>query len=104
MAVPLKLGVTFKPPCTSLSSVTVKVMLSPSGIVVLLTFTVAVSSLLIVPVPVSLSVTPGGALDTLKLTVNVSSDSTTPSFVVATVKVWVSLAVPVKAIAAVLAV
>ena len=105
MAVPsVKLGVTVKPPCTALSSVTVKVMLSPSDALALLIVTAALSSLLMVPVPVSVAVTPEGALETLKPTVKVSLASNTASSVVETVKVLVSLAVPVKLIAVVLAV
>ena len=54
-----------------------------------------------VPVPVSPDATPAGALDTDRLTVKVSSDSTTPSSVVDTVKVCVSWAVPAKSMPAV---
>ena len=66
--------------------------------------TVALSSFLIVPVPVSVSFTPGGALETVRSTVKVSGCSTTASSVVETVKVFVSPLVPVKEIPAVLAV
>ena len=48
--------------------------------------------------------TPSGALDRVRLTVKVSSFSTTASSVVATVKVFVSFFVPAKVIAAVFAV
>ena len=58
--------------------------------------TVAASSLSIVPVPVSVAVTPEGALDTDRPTVKVSSASNTASSVVETVKVFVSPFVPVK--------
>ena len=71
----------------------------PSSIV-----TSAPSSLLIVPVPVSVDVTPAGASETLKPTVKVSSPSSTASSFVATVSVFVSPAVPVKLIPAVFAV
>ena len=57
-----------------------------------------------VPVPVSVAVTLNEVSDTPKPTVKVSSCSTAPSAWVATAKVWVSPAVPVKASAAVLAV
>ena len=56
----------------------------------------AVSSSLIVPVPVSLAVTPDGASETDSPTVNVSSPSTTASSVVDTVNVFVSPFVPVN--------
>ena len=95
----VKLGVTVKPPCTALSSVTVKVMSPPSSALALLMVTVALSVLfeassLMVPVPVSVDVTPEGASETLRPTVKVSLVSTTASCVVETVKVLVSLAVP----------
>ena len=51
---------------------------------------------LIVPVPVSVAVMPDGASETPRPTVKTSLVSTTSSCVVETVKVWVSLAVPVK--------
>ena len=106
MAVPsVKLGVTVNPPCTALSSVTVKVMSLPSLALASLIVTVALSALspasLMVPAPVSLAVTPLGASDTLSPTVKVSGCSNTSSSVVETVKVCVSLAVPVKVSAAV---
>ena len=94
----MKPGVTVSPPCTAAPSVTVKVIELPSDALASLTVTVAPSSLLMVPVPVSvevirlLSVVP--EMD--RPTVKVSLASTTASSVVETVKVLVSLAVPVK--------
>ena len=64
----------------------------------------AESSFLIVPVPVSVAVTPDGALETARLTVKVSSPSTTASSVVDTVNFLVSFAVPLNESAVVLAV
>ena len=64
----------------------------------------AVSSFVIVPVPVSVAVTGAVVPDTDRLTVNVSLLSTTASSVVATLKVCVSPAVPVKVSTAVFAV
>ena len=58
--------------------------------------TVALSSFLTVPVPLSVDVTPDGAPETARLTVNVSSLSTTASSVVDTVNVFVSFAVPLN--------
>ena len=55
-----------------------------------------------VPVPVSVAVTP--EKEAVKLTVKVSLLSTAPSSVVATVKVWVSLTVPLKVSAVVFSV
>ena len=66
--------------------------------------TVELSSLLIVPVPVSVAVTPDGASETVRPTVKVSAASTFASSVVETVKVLVSALVPVKVNAVVLAV
>ena len=60
------------------------------------TVTTAPSSLLMVPAPVSVEVTLSDVPETLKPTVNVSLASTTSSSVVETVKVLVSLAVPVN--------
>ena len=54
------------------------------------------SSLVIVPVAVSLAVTVSEVPETARPTVNVSSASTSVSSVVATVKLCVSPAVPVK--------
>ena len=66
--------------------------------------TVALSSSLIVPVAVSVAPTAACVPETARLTVKVSSASNTSSAVVATVKVFVSPAVPVKLRAAVFAV
>ena len=61
MAVPPeKLGVTVNPPCTALSTFSVKVRASPSAALVSAIVTVAVSSSLIVPVAGPLTVTPAG--------------------------------------------
>ena len=92
----VKLGVTVSPPCTALSRVTVKVISEPSEALASSIVTSAASSLLMVPVPVSVDVTPDGASDTLKLTVKVSLASNTTSAVVATLKLFVSPAVPLK--------
>ena len=92
----MKNGVTVSPPCTAADSVTVKVILSPSFALASLMVMVELSSLLIVPVPVSLDVIPFGAFDTLNPTVNVSLPSTFASSVVETVNVSVSPFVPVK--------
>ena len=83
-----------------------KVIDSPSLALASFTVTAAswLSSLLIVPVPVSVDVMPEGASDTVRPTVKVSLPSTTASSVVDTVNVSVSLAVPVKLSAVVLAV
>ena len=69
---------------------------SPSDALASPIVTSALSSSLIVPVPVSVAVTPDGALDTARSTWKVSSASSTASPVVDTVKVSVSPAVPVK--------
>ena len=104
-AVPsVKLGVTVSPPCTALSRVTVKVIPEPSEALASPIVTSALSSSLIVPVPVSVDVTPDGASETVRPTVKVSFASSTASSVVDTVKVSVSPAVPLKLIPAVLAV
>ena len=58
----------------------------------------------IVPVPVSVEVTPLGALETVRPTVKVSSPSNTASAVVETVNVCVSPALPAKLSAVALAV
>ena len=92
----VKDGVTLSPPCTALSSVTVKVIFSPSDAFASFTLTAALSSLSMVPVPVSVAVTLSDVPETVRPTVKVSSASSTASSVVETVKVWVSLAVPVK--------
>ena len=59
---------------------------------------------MIVPVAVSVAVTVFDVTETLRLTVNVSFSSTISSSVVATAKVFVSPAVPLKLSGAVLAV
>ena len=64
----------------------------------------AASSSTIVPVAVSVCVTGTEVPETFRFTVNVSSGSTAPSSVVATVKVCVSPAVPAKVRAAVFSV
>ena len=87
-------GVTVRPPCTASDNVTVKVIPSPSSALASLMVTAALSSLLMVPVPVSVEVTP--EFETLNPTVKVSSASSTASSVVETMKVLVSPLVPVK--------
>ena len=104
-AVPsVKLGVTVRPPDTAASSVTVNVIPSPSVAEASAMVNAGLSSLVIVPVAVSVAVTVTEAPDTLRPTVNVSSDSTSVSSVVAAVKVCVSPAVPAKLIPAVFSV
>ena len=71
-------------------------MSSPSSAFALFTVTVAPSSLLIVPVPVSVAVMLSDVPETLKPTVKVSFASSAASSVVETVKVCVSPFVPVK--------
>ena len=61
------------------------------------------SSLRIVPVAVDVAVTRAEFPDTLSATVNVSSDSSALSSIVATVKLCLSPAVPAKLIPAVFA-
>ncbi len=100
----VKLGSTVNPPGTALSSVTVNVIPSPSLAEASAMVRVGWSSLRIVPVAVSLAVTVADVPDTPRLTVNVSSASTMASSVVATVKVLVSRAFPVKPIPAVFSV
>ena len=92
----MKPGVTFKPPDTALSSVTVKVMASPSLAEASAMVTAALSSSLIVPVAVSVAVTDAVVPETLRPSVNVSFGSTPVSSVVVTVKLCVSPAVPVN--------
>ena len=75
----------------------------PSAPDTLATVTVAVSSLVIVPVAVSVAVTVSFP-ETARLTVKVSSSSTTSSAMVDTVKLCCSPASPAKLIAAVFAV
>ena len=96
VAVPsVKPGVTFRPPATALSSVTVKEIASPSLAEASAIVTAALpSSLVMVPVAVSVAVTVTVVPETLRPTVNVSSVSTTASSVVDTVKLRVSPAVP----------
>ena len=97
VAVPsAKLGVTVKPPCTALSTVTANEIAEPSVFDALPMDTVAVSSLVIVPVAVSLAVTVSDVPETARPTVNVSPASTTSSSVVVTVKVCCSPFVPAK--------
>ena len=101
----MKPGVTVRPPWTALLRVTVNVSVSPSRADASPTVTAALpSSSVIVPVPVSVAVTVSVVPDTARLTVNVSSLSTTASSVVATLNVFVSPAVPVKVSAAVFSV
>ena len=80
-----------------------KVMPSPSSASASSMVTSALSSLSIVPVASSVSVTvvPVGTSEAVSPTVKVSSPSKTASWVVDTVKLFVSLAVPVKVRAAV---
>ena len=99
-------GVTLNPPGTALCSVMVKVSVSPStalALAIVNTGSVS-SSLRIVPVAVDVAVTLAEVPETLRPTVNVSSSSSSASWVVATVNVCVSPAVPAKLIAAVFAV
>ena len=105
MAVPsVKLGVTVRPPATAASSVTVNSTPAPSSAEASAIVRVGKSSLRIVPVAVSVDTTFSEVPDTVRLTANVSSDSTSVSSVVATVKVCVSPAVPAKVSAAVFSV
>ena len=102
-AVPsVKLGVTVRPPVTALSSVTVKVIASPSSAAASAIVTAAPSSSRIVPVAISVVFT--DVLEAVKPTVNVSSGSRWESSVVATVKVCVSPCVPAKVSTAVFSV
>ena len=106
VAVPsVKLGVTVSPPCTALSRVTVKVIVSPSLAEALSIVTTALPSLsVIVPVAMSLTLTVSVVPDTDRLTVKVSSASTTASSLVATANVCVSPALPANVSAAVFSV
>ena len=114
VAVPsVKLGVTVSPSCTAWFSVTVKVRDSPSTaseapafaiVTVALLPVLPRSSLVIVPVAVSVAVTVVEVPEMLRPTVKVSSSSTTVSSVVVTVKACVSPDVPAKARAAVFSV
>ena len=92
----VKLGVTVKPPTTALSTITVKVIESPSVADASPTVRVAVSSLVIVPVAASVADMVITVSEMVRPTVKVSAASTTSSSVVATVKVFVSPAVPAK--------
>ena len=94
----VKLGVTVRPPVIALSSVTVNVIESPSSAEAsaMVTAANAPSSLVIVPVAVSVAATVAEVPDTLRLTVNVSWCSLSVSSVVETVKLRVSPAVPVN--------
>ena len=106
VAVPsVKAGVTFSPPDTALSRVTVKVMESPSLAEASAMVTAALpSSLVIVPVAVLVAVTVTVVPETPRPTVNVSFVSTTASSVVDTVKLCVSPAVPANVSAVVFSV
>ena len=97
VAVPsVKLGVTVKPPETALSRVTVKLIESPSLAEASAMVTAGSSSLVIVPVAVSVASTAAEVSDTARPTVKVSSASSAVSSVVETVNVCVSPSVPVK--------
>ena len=82
----VKAGVTVRPPDTARCRVTVKVTGSPSAAPASETVTVALppvpplSSSAMVPVAGSPVVTPSGALETVRPTVNVSSCSITSSW------------------------
>ena len=100
-----------KPLDTALSKAMVKVIVPPSSTLASEMVTAALSSLLIVPVPVSVVSSKSSmergrerSSDTVKPTVKVSLLSITSSWVVCTVKVLVSPAVPAKVTAFVLAV
>ena len=92
----VKLGVTFRPPDTAFSSVTVNVIESPSLAEASSMVTAVLSSSLTAPVAVSVAVTAAVVSDTARPTVNVSFGSTSVSSVVVTVKLCVSPAVPVN--------
>ena len=88
-----------------MSSVTVNVIPTPSVAEASATVSTAASSVVplalssslrIVPAAVSVAVTVAEVPETVRPTVNVSSGSTAPSSVVATVKVFASPAVPAK--------
>ena len=98
----VKRGVTVSPPGTALSSVTVNSIPSPSSAEAssMVTAGGTWSSSVIVPVAVPVAVTVAEVPDTLRATVKVSSDSSSLSSLVATVKVCVSPAVPAKLIPA----
>ena len=105
VAVPsVKLGATVSPPGTALSSVTMKVIESPSLADASAIVNAAASSSLIVPVAMSVALTVSSVPETARLIVKVSSGSLAASSVVATVKVCVSPAVPAKLSAAVFSV
>ena len=105
LAVPsVKLGVTVKPSGTALSSETVNVIASPSSALASAIVTVALSSLVIVPVAVEVAVTSWVVPETAKPTVKVSSSSISSSSLVETVNVCVSPAVPLKVSAVVFSV
>ena len=93
VAVPsVKVGVTVSPRGTALSSVSVNIIRSPSVAEASVTLTAGgPSSSRIVPVAVATCVP-----DALSLMVKVSSSSSSSSSIVATVKVFVSPAVPAK--------
>ena len=103
----MKLGVAVKPPETALFSVTVNVNESPSVATASASVTPvgrSTSSSVIVPVAVPVSVTANDVPETLRPTVNVSSDSLAASSVVATTKVCSSPLVPWNVSAAVFSV
>ena len=102
----VKLGVTVRPPDTALSRVTVKVRASPSAALAsaIVTAGGTPSSLVIVPVAVSVVFTFCSVSETARPMVNVSSSSASVSSVVATVKLCFSPAVPAKVSAAVFSV
>ena len=102
----LRLGVTVRPPDTALSSVTVKVIESPSSALASSIVTAAKSPSSFVMVPFAVSVAPTAACvpETARLTMKLSLRSASVSSIVATVKVCVSPAVPVKLSAAVFSV
>ena len=100
----VKLGVTFNPPHTGLSSVTVNASWSPSSADASAIVTAgALSSSKIVPVAVP-AATVADVPETLRLTVKVSSVSLSASSIVATMKVCVSPSVPAKVMAVVFSV
>ena len=97
VAVPsVKPGVTVSPPDTALSSVTVKVIESPSLAEASAMATAALSSSVIVPVALAVAVTVAVVPETVRPTVKVSSASISVSPVVDTVKLCCSPSVPVK--------
>ena len=106
----VKEGVTVNPPATALSSVTVKVIVSPSMAAASAIVTVgkapcrARERSRIVPVAATVASTATVVPETDRATMNVSSSSTSESSMVATMRVRVSPAVPAKLMAVVSAV